>query len=341
MTLNVGLLGFAGFGGQDHQSTMYVPALQRNPRARVTVVASVDASDRQAAASAAARWSLPLAADVDALLADPAVDAVVVCAPVARRGEILADIVDRGRHVLADKPLALTAPEIRAVRTAATERPEVVVAVAHHRRLHPTLAPAVAAIAAGRVGLPWNLQADFMVAGGAMVPEGELRNLGLYPVDLTLVILEVPVERVHAFAVGPDTPPSSVLLLLDHANGVTSTITVGRAAPLLGTAPGGIVLDRYRVSGTHGTTTVDLARPALEVRTADRYETTWTGGSTVDALVADWLDAIEQGRPPAAGIAAALAVAEVLDAAERSLASGRPEPVSPPHAPTHDPKDDA
>jgi predicted dehydrogenase len=293
------LVGRAGLvAGQDHQTAMLEPALRAH--SEFTVVGAV--ADL---------------ATVDLV----GVDAVSVCVPPDERADTVVAALDAGLHVLADKPLAMTPAEVARIAVA-QRRAGTALAVALHQRFQPMVAAAAAALAAGRVGLPWNVQADLLVAGGDPVPD-ELDNLACHPVDAVLAMTGLAVRRVYARSAGDGL----VLLLLDHEQELTSTILVGRTGPRLGVPPAGTAVHRYRVAGTHGTATFDLTKPALDVTTATAHERRRTGPDSVALLVADWHDAIRDARPPRASIREAVAVAEVLGAARRSLESGRPEAI--------------
>jgi predicted dehydrogenase len=233
---------------------------------------------------------------------------------------VVADAVRAGKHVLADKPLAATLDEALEIGRLAAER-GVVVVPAHHIRLGGALRSTVAAVRSGRVGLPWNVQADFLVAGGDPAPGGELANLALYPVDAVCAILGLGVTRV--WATGSD---SLVTLMLDHPNGVTSTVVCGRTPAVHGIPTAGLATHRYRISGSHGVLTVDATRPALRVRTAAKQATAWTGPGTVDALLGVLANGIRTGRPEI-GVADAVRVQRVVEAARTSIDTGAPVDV--------------
>ncbi|HTJ39450.1 MAG TPA: Gfo/Idh/MocA family oxidoreductase [Dactylosporangium sp.] len=299
--IRVRLVGNAGIGTQDHQRDMYRPAFERHPA--FTVVEDDDAE--------------------------------VACVAVAleERAVAVEREIKAGRHVLADKPLAATAAECERIAQLAEEH-GVVVVPAHHQRLGGALRSAKAAIRAGRVGLPWNVQCDFIVAGGDPAPSGlELLNLGLYPIDIVCDLLGLAVTRVQATGrpVRPDAhsqgrprPGAGPLdtLLLEHEHGVTSTIVCGRVPALRDVPPGGLALHRYRISGSHGVLVVDATRPALQVRTADRAGPAWTGPGTVDALLDVLAAGVRTGRAELGPRDAARAQ-RVVEAARQSMTEGR------------------
>ncbi|GLY87041.1 Gfo/Idh/MocA family protein [Actinoallomurus iriomotensis] len=306
------LAGFGGLGGgQDHQRAMYLPAFQAHPG--FTVAGAVGADD----------LGVPSYPDLATALADDPAELVSVCLPPDQRAKAIVTALRAGRHVLADKPLALTAEEVDAVAAAAAESGTVCMP-AHHQRFAPAVRSARAAVAAGRVGLPWNVQADFLVAGGDPCPLGELTNLGLYPIDVVAALVGQPVRRVHARAGGDVT-----LLLLDHDRGLTSTISVGRISGTADLRPGGLAVHRYRISGSNGVMNVDATKPGATLRTSTGVRSVWTGPDTVALMLTELRAAITGGRPAEVGPADALAAIRVVEAARRSLETGRPVPLSP------------
>jgi predicted dehydrogenase len=325
--IGVLLAGFGGLGSQDHQSAMYLPAFANRPD--FELVAAVDVAGTDGAGKAAQEYSLRLHSDLDEALADPAVALVSVAAPLAARAGTISRAIRAGKHVLADKPLAATVAEGEQIARLAAER-GVVVVPAHHLRLGGALRATRAAVRAGRVGLPWNVQADFLVAGGDPVPTGELVNLALYPIDVVRSLLGLEVRRVHALAGSHwhRSPQDLVTLLLDHEHGVTSTIVCGRMAGLRDVPPAGVVVHRYRISGSHGVLATDATKPAVRVHSTSRQEAAWAGPGTVDALLEVVRAGVRTGRAEL-GPDDALHVQRVVQAAARSLQTGRPVDVEP------------
>ncbi len=112
--IRVGLIGAGRIAGFVH-----VPSLRLLPDlCEVTAVASRDAAK---AKSFAEQWGIPRVHDTwESLVGDPELDAVVVCPPSDLNGVVAAAAVAAGKHVLCEKPLAITHPEAKALAEAAT-----------------------------------------------------------------------------------------------------------------------------------------------------------------------------------------------------------------------------
>ena len=94
-------LGIVGCG---HVAEVaHLPALARVPEIELVGIAEADPGRASRAAAHA-----PVFASVEALLEDPRVEAVAVLVPPAGHHAVAAAALDAGRHVLVEKPLALT-----------------------------------------------------------------------------------------------------------------------------------------------------------------------------------------------------------------------------------------
>jgi predicted dehydrogenase len=90
--------------------------------------------------------------DLDGLLADPAVEVVHVASPNAAHFEQAWRVLESGRHVVCEKPLARTAAETLALRTLAAARPSQAAAVNYNVRFYPLCHEMRARVARGDVG---------------------------------------------------------------------------------------------------------------------------------------------------------------------------------------------
>ncbi|GAA1446957.1 Gfo/Idh/MocA family protein [Leifsonia poae] len=99
------------------------------------------------AAAPDARWATTL----DDVLADPRVTIVSICTPTPSHASLAIRALEAGRHVLLEKPIALTVPDARAVADAA-ERAAGILMVAHVVRFFRGYAELAERVAAGSVG---------------------------------------------------------------------------------------------------------------------------------------------------------------------------------------------
>ncbi|MGH3681218.1 MAG: Gfo/Idh/MocA family protein, partial [Natronosporangium sp.] len=107
-------LGFVGLG---RWGQTLATAARRGGEAEVALgCARTDAAREQFAAE----FGCPTVSDVDAVLADPAVDAVVLATPHTTHADLAVRAAQAGKHVFVEKPLALdVAGARRAVDAAA------------------------------------------------------------------------------------------------------------------------------------------------------------------------------------------------------------------------------
>ena len=141
----MGIVG-AGFIGPHH-----VDAVRR--LGYVDVVALADMNDA-VAKEKAARLHIPKSyGSYEAMLADPAIQVVHNATPNFLHYPVNSAIIAAGKHVVSDKPLALTGDEARKLRDQAVKA-GVFNAVTFGYRGNPLVQQARHAIASGRIGKP-------------------------------------------------------------------------------------------------------------------------------------------------------------------------------------------
>lgn len=246
--LRVGVIG-VGFVGMAH-----IEALRR---LGVQVVAAARGNVERGTAGAVAALP-PIAASVDELIDDPSIDAVHVASPNNVHAAQAMRCLAAGKHVICEKPLAVTAAET-AELLAAAERSGLVHAVCFNIRFYPLNQHMAAEVAAGALGPPtlltgsylqdwllrdtdWNWRLD-EVAGG---PLRSVADIGSHWLDLAQFIsgqrvVEVmadlhtfvpvrqrPVVEPHTFS-GPDPEQASepVEITNDDAAGILLRFTDG------------------------------------------------------------------------------------------------------------------
>lgn len=142
---NVAVLG-AGFMGQTHAR-----AFARIPGVRVVGVSSRDGE--KAARLAAAVGAEPFT-DTLALVRHPDVAAVSITLPTHLHAEYAIAALQAGKHVLVEKPLALTLDACTAISAAAAASGDRIVMVAHVLRFWPAYVAIADIIRGGELGQP-------------------------------------------------------------------------------------------------------------------------------------------------------------------------------------------
>ena len=142
----------------------------RAARAAGARIIGVTSSTPQRSRDAAERIGTDRAFDdVDALLADPAVDVVHVVTPNATHHALTVRALAAGKHVVCEKPLATTVADAVDLEQRATAA-GVVAAVPFVYRFHPMVREARARVASGQVGQLFSVQGaylqDWLLAAG-------------------------------------------------------------------------------------------------------------------------------------------------------------------------------
>ncbi len=180
-----------------------IPAMRSAGRAELAAVASRS----QASAEAyAAEWKIPRAVgSYRALLDDPEIDAVYISLPNSLHADWTVRAAQAGKHVLCEKPLALSVADCDRVRDAA-DAAGVVVAEAIMYLYHPLLAHARRLAREGALGevsfargsFSFLLEGPENVRWKRQLGGGALWDIGIYPVSFCRWILGEP-DRVFAW----------------------------------------------------------------------------------------------------------------------------------------------
>ena len=198
-----------------------IPAIQRAPHCEVVAIASRDLG---AGVLRGRRARHPTAhGSYEALLADPDVEAVYIPLPNHLHATWAIAAAEAGKHVLCEKPLALSAADAERMIDAA-DRAGVLLMEAFMYRLHPSWVAVRELLASGRIGHltavqswfsyhnddPANIRNILAVGGGA------LYDIGCYSVNLSRMLFGAEPERVAGMivrdpATGTDVVTSGIL----------------------------------------------------------------------------------------------------------------------------------
>jgi len=205
---------------------------------RVAAVASRDAGR---AAQFAERRGIPKScAGYDALLVDPAIEAVYVGLPNSLHVAWTVRAVQAGKHVLCEKPLATSATEARLMREAA-RRAGVVLLEAFPFHFQPQTLEVIGRVGAGDIGRVRYLQAAlaFTVTAPSSIrlqrelAGGALLDAGCYPASLARLVFGVRPVRVAAVSVrGPSGVDETTVATLEYPGGAFAQIACSIAASL-------------------------------------------------------------------------------------------------------------
>jgi predicted dehydrogenase len=114
-------------------------------------VAGVTDIEGERAQQLAATYHTRSYASVEALLADKTIDAAIICTPTALHVEQAVMAAQAGKHILCEKPLAMTLAEADRI-IAAAEQAGVVLMVGHVLRLMPEYMRARELLSSGQLG---------------------------------------------------------------------------------------------------------------------------------------------------------------------------------------------
>ena len=193
--------GIVGLGWVSTDFT--APGILQSPGS--TIAACLGSSVEKGRAFAE-RFQVPrVHASLDALMADPEVDAVYVATPNATHHQVVLAAAAAGKHVLCEKPFAMTVAEARAM-TDACARAGVVLRVAHQLRMEEVVIRAREIVRSGRLG---RIAAVSLERASAMPPRttwrrdvrqsGVVFDVGVHLIDQVQWITGQRFAEVSAF----------------------------------------------------------------------------------------------------------------------------------------------
>ncbi|MCA0319803.1 MAG: Gfo/Idh/MocA family oxidoreductase [Proteobacteria bacterium] len=307
--LRVGIIGL-GNAVEPHAKSLL------DLKERVEVVAAAARSAERALAFAA-RFPFPTTSDIDAVIADPSIDALWILTPPNSHFELAGRAAAAGKHVLMEKPLDITLERARAIVAAMRTAGRTLGVTLQHRFRPATLrlkeivrSGALGDIGAASCTVPWWRPQSYYDQPGRCTMErdggGVLMTQAIHTLDLfrslvgdiTITAATAATTTVHRMET-----EDFAAALIRLANGAPGVIQATTAA-----YPGGE--ERIEIMGTRGTAW--LAGGNLKVAYLDgneevvRQEGPTGGGANVMDfphdwhlnLITDFLDAIRDGRDP-------------------------------------------
>ena len=334
--MRIGLIGCGNIGVNAH-----LPAFRSLAGVEVRAVADPTPERREAARAAAELGESDAHGDWRDLLARSDVDAVVVATPQRFRPEIAIAAAQAGKHLLCEKPLALSPAEARAMVDAARES-GVTMATVHNYTFMPVYRAIKEILTGGEIGEPEVAILNFLgvedrPGAAAYVPRwrhttaeaggGVLMDM-LHAVYLAGWLMGVDPIAVSAtvdqrLADGGDVEDIA-LVRYDYPRGhalVNMAWGVGPGGVEVAATRGRVVLVTHR-HATHPFVPPERIHVYGE-SSAREVEPGETAGYGVPGVVADFYDAVVNGRPPAADGEAGLRVLEAVVGAYAAAALAR------------------
>jgi UDP-N-acetyl-2-amino-2-deoxyglucuronate dehydrogenase len=333
-------VGIVGYGWA---ATAHIPAINACPLARVTTICSARALDAREL-SARHGCELRTCTGYETLLRDREVDVVSICSYHAQHAAQVVAAAQAGKHIICEKPLALSLQDLRALERA-VRRAGVKFCVCFELRFSNQFRAIKALIDEGLLGRLHYGEVDYYHGIGPWYREflwcttvrncgSSLLEAGCHALDALLLCLGDDVEEVASYgakSASPtyapyEYPPTSVTLLKFRDGKVGKCASVIDCwqpyyfhTHLVGSE--GSVLDNQfysnRIAG--------LSRQQWSRLSCKPVDSGDVADHPYQTQFAAFFQALERGQEmPLTGLREAVATHEVLFAADRALQRGRP-----------------
>jgi predicted dehydrogenase len=137
-------------------------------------------------------------ADIEELLADPALDAVAIATPVPTHAPLARRCLEAGKHVFVEKPLAQSVADAEQVVAAAREHDRTLM-VGHLLEYHPGLERLKELVDSGELGTVHYIYGNRLNLGKLRADENALWSLGAHDVSVVLRLAQEEPVECHAF----------------------------------------------------------------------------------------------------------------------------------------------
>jgi predicted dehydrogenase len=304
-----------------------IPAIRASARSELTAVASRAPDTARAYAS---EWSIPRAlGSYDALVNDPDVDVLYIPLPNHLHVEWTVRALDAGKHVLCEKPLALSVEDVDRIAEA-SRRSGRAAAEAFMYRHHPLTHAVQAFAASGRLGRiaiyrgaftfgltrPGDVRLDPAMGGGS------LWDVGCYPLSYAnLIANAAPAEVLGWQRLSDGGIDMAFFAMMRYADGSVAQFDSGFAGPFRA---------EMEVVGDGGTLRIHRPfktdeRSRLEFTTAtDEIEAVAFAAETAySGEIADMEAAALDGTPPRVSLAESRRTVQTIVALYESARLGR------------------
>ena len=305
----------------------------------IRIVTAVETNPARAAF--AAEHGVAFASDLSEVLADPKIDAVILCTPHALHTQQVLAVAAAGKHVFCEKPLALNRADAeRSVE--ACRKAGVMLGIGHERRYEAAIGELRRLVREGALGTIMHAEANFSHDKLANVPEGDWRAspkdapaagmtaMGVHLTDLYLDLFG-PVSEVFAATtsrVAYKQTGDVISVLMRFQSGATGYINAILVTPLyIGLTVFGseawAEIRNHTHPDTPGPTTL-----TVQYRDGRRETRDYEWGDTVREGLETFALAVESGATYPFTDAQKIGNVAVLEAICRSAASNAPVAIA-------------
>lgn len=290
-----------------------------------------------AAEKLAAHFGGSVEQSVEGVLARSDVDAVIIATPTDTHVDYIIRCAEAGKAVLCEKPLAASVAEAQRCIDQVGHLRQVI-QIGFNRRFDPSHHALQRALAAGEIGAleqliitsrdPSPPPAEYLARSG-----GLFQDMTIHDFDMARWLLQEPVTSLYAQgsclvdpAIGALGDIDTATVMLRTASGKQCTILNSRRAVygydqrIEAHGEKGMLLsgNHYETSLLRFTSTSAGAPTPLQHFFLDRYADSYR------LELADFLDAVEAGRPASVSLQDGLEALRLAEAAQRSLALEQP-----------------
>lgn len=277
-------------------------------------------------------------ADFEDVLKDPKVDAVVLATPVGTHHRLVKAALERGKHVLVEKPLAASVAEAEDLAALAAAR-SLTLLVDHVFLYSPSVRKMADLIRSGEIG-------EILFIDSVRI------NLGIFQHDVNVVWDLAPHDLSiidHLIGRGPRSVVAVgashahngrqdvAYLHLDYGDNLLASVHVNWLSPvkvrhfLVGGRRRSVLYNELDISERVkvydrgidvSEDPEDIRRTMISYRSGDVLAPRLDAREPIAFLVEHFVDCIEHGAEPISGAEQGVRIVRILDAATRSLAGG-------------------
>jgi UDP-2-acetamido-3-amino-2,3-dideoxy-glucuronate N-acetyltransferase len=285
---------------------------------------------------AQSRYGVKATQNIDAVLTDPSIHAVVIAAPAVQHYELVKKSLLHGKDVFVEKPLALHSSEGAELVELARKR-ERILMVGHILEYHPAIVELKRLIHTGEIGRIQYIYSSRLNLGKLRTEENILWSFAPHDISVMLSLLGELPDRVAAHGGSYLNPhiTDTTLTTCDFKSGVKAHIFVSWLHPFKEQKLA-IVADRKMAVFDDLQTERKLVLYSHRIEWPDRIPVAQKDGGQVIELSRDeplrlecqhFLDCVCNRSRPTTDGESALRVLQVLEASEQSLLEqGKPVP---------------